>query len=178
MPKGARSNTVQAPRRGRAGPVEPSPGRRRWWPAAALLAPAMVGFAVVAWRVLGPAAPDLMRAGVQNVLLISIDTLRADALSAVGGRAATPTSAQAHNGLGAVERQPGKRQDAIAHFEAAVERDPRNYDALFNAGSELADDGQFEAARPYLERFAASAPPAFYARDIQRVRERLARLSR
>jgi hypothetical protein len=40
---------------------------------------------------------------------------------------------------------------------------------------ELAAGGQQVAARPYLERFARTAPPALYAADIERVRAKLAR---
>jgi hypothetical protein len=36
------------------------------------------------------------------------------------------------------------------------------------------NDGQLTAARPYLEQFVRSAPPAQYARDIRRFETLLA----
>ncbi len=87
-------------------------------------------------------------------------------------------STQANNGLGIVDLKAGNRQAAIDHFRRAVQRDPGNYDALYNLATELANDGQLGAARPYLEQFARAAPPAFYARDIQRVQAVLRRLGR
>ena len=87
-------------------------------------------------------------------------------------------STQAHNGMGVVELKAGNRAAAIQHFSRAVRRDPENYDALYNLATELANDGQADAARPYLEQFARTAPPAFYARDIQRVQALLERLGR
>jgi arylsulfatase A-like enzyme/Tfp pilus assembly protein PilF len=89
-----------------------------------------------------------------------------------------PLSSQANNGLGVVELKAGNRKAAIDYFRRAVDGDPGNYDAMYNAATELVNDGQLETARPYLERFIRTAPPAFYAKDIQRVREALVRLGR
>jgi len=91
---------------------------------------------------------------------------------------ADPHSTQANNGLGVVELKTGNRKAAIERFRQAVARDPENYDALYNLATELVNDGQAEAARPYLEQFVRTAPPSFYAKDIERVRELLARTSR
>ncbi len=89
-----------------------------------------------------------------------------------------PRSAQAHNGLGVVELKGGNREAAIEHWRQAVASDPANFDALYNVATELVAAGRPAAARPYLEQFARTAPPAFYADDIRRVREMLARLER
>jgi cytochrome c-type biogenesis protein CcmH/NrfG len=51
-----------------------------------------------------------------------------------------------------------------------VQLDPRNFDALFNLATELVNAGRMAEARPYLEQFVRTAPPAFYARDIERLR--------
>ena len=53
---------------------------------------ALVVLAVIAFVYFWPAAPqaDLRRIEGQNVLLVTIDTLRADALGAYGGPASTP----------------------------------------------------------------------------------------
>jgi arylsulfatase A-like enzyme/Tfp pilus assembly protein PilF len=92
--------------------------------------------------------------------------------------AGDPMSTQANNGLGVVELKAGNRKAAIDYFRRAVDGDPENYDALYNAATELVNDGQLAQARPYLERFVRTAPPVFYARDIQHVRELLSRLAR
>jgi arylsulfatase A-like enzyme/Tfp pilus assembly protein PilF len=86
-----------------------------------------------------------------------------------------PDSPQAHNSLGVIEMKAGNGKAAIAHWKQAVAGDPRNFDALYNLAMELVNDGQREAARPYLERFARTAPPAFYAKDIAYVRRLLGR---
>ena len=100
-----------------------------------------------------------------------------DARKAFGAALASdPTSAQAHNGLGVVEFRLGNRPAAIDHWRQSVVRDPSNFDALYNLATELVNDGRPAEARPYLEQFARTAPPAFYARDIARVRGLLARL--
>jgi len=91
---------------------------------------------------------------------------------------ADPASAEAHNGLGAVEVKSGNRRAAIEHWKVAVARDRENYDALYNLATELVADGRSAEARPYLERFAQTAPAAFYAKDIRQVRDLLKRLER
>jgi hypothetical protein len=48
-----------------------------------------------------------------------------------------------------------------------VQLDPTNYEALLNIGTTLARDGQMSIARPYLEQFVRTAPPGFFAKDIQ-----------
>jgi arylsulfatase A-like enzyme/Tfp pilus assembly protein PilF len=89
--------------------------------------------------------------------------------------ATDPSSAQAHNGLGIIEMTAGRRGPAIEHWKRAVALDPTNFYALFNVAVELVNDGQRDAARPYLERFANTAPPSVYSADIARVRALLAR---
>ena len=68
--------------------VDP-PGRRVPRPAGALLLLAGAG-AVLAWVWSRGAPPLVERTAEQNVLLVTIDTLRADALGSYGGPAATP----------------------------------------------------------------------------------------
>ncbi len=46
---------------------------------------------------------------------------------------------------------------------------------VYNAGTTLARDGQMDAARPYLELFLKTAPPAFYAKDLKEVEALLKR---
>ena len=87
--------------------------------------------------------------------------------------AADPTSSRARAGLGVVALQSNRRDEAIAHWREAVKLDPRNFDALFNLASELVNAGRMPEARPYVEQFVRTAPPAFYGRDIQRMRQLL-----
>jgi len=63
---------------------------------------------------------------------------------------------------------------AGAAWKKAVELDATNYDAL-NLTTTLARDGRMAEARPYLERFVRTAPPAFYEKDIREVSAILAR---
>jgi arylsulfatase A-like enzyme/tetratricopeptide (TPR) repeat protein len=84
--------------------------------------------------------------------------------------AADPRSSRAHAGLGMVAAQAGQREIAITHWRQAVAADPSNFDALFNLATALIDAGRTAEARPYIERFVRTAPPAFYGADIERLR--------
>src|SRR4051812_14200826 len=57
---------------------------------AALAATALVAMAAAAWTLYGRHATPFDRRADQNILLVTIDTLRADALSSYGGAARTP----------------------------------------------------------------------------------------
>ena len=89
--------------------------------------------------------------------------------------AADPRSSRAHAGAGAVALRAGNRQTAIDAWTRAVQLDARNFDALYNLGTTLARAGQTAAARPYLEQFLRTAPPAFYAKDLKQVESLLQR---
>jgi Tfp pilus assembly protein PilF len=82
---------------------------------------------------------------------------------------ADPRSSRAHGGLGVVAVRQGDRRGAIEAWKRAVALDPANFDAVYNAGTTLARDGQMDAARPYLELFLKTAPPAFYEKDLKEV---------
>ena len=82
---------------------------------------------------------------------------------------ADPRSSRAHADLGVVALRTGNRAAAVEEWKRAVELDPTNYDALYNVGTTLASDGQLTDARPYLEQFLRTAPPAFYAKDLKEV---------
>ena len=84
-----------------------------------------------------------------------------------------PRSPRAHNGLGVLAMNAGRRDEAFAEWRQAVALAPNDYDALFNLAMELEAAGRHQEARPYLERFAADAPPSQYAADIARVRRLL-----
>jgi tetratricopeptide (TPR) repeat protein len=87
-----------------------------------------------------------------------------------------PNLARALNGLGVVEVRSGNRRAAIEPWKRAVEADPRQYDTLFNLGVTLLELGDRAAARRYLEQFARTAPPVFYGKDLEQVRDMLRRL--
>ncbi len=68
-------------------PVAPHRSR---WPLVGLVTILLVAIGAAAYLLAGRSPGHLARNGDQNVLLITIDTLRADALGCAGGRAATP----------------------------------------------------------------------------------------
>jgi Flp pilus assembly protein TadD len=72
-----------------------------------------------------------------------------------------------------IAMKAGRRDEAFDEWKQAVALAPGDYDALFNLAMELDGAGRRDEARPYLERFAAEAPPAQYAGDIARVRRLL-----
>ncbi|MCY4123027.1 MAG: sulfatase-like hydrolase/transferase [Acidobacteria bacterium] len=83
--------------------------------------------------------------------------------------ALAPRSSRAHAGLGVVQLRSGDRSAALGSWTRAVELDPANFDALFNLATELVNVGDLVAARPYLQQFVRTAPPAFYGEDIRRL---------
>lgn len=89
--------------------------------------------------------------------------------------ALNPGWAAAHTGLGVVRLRRGDRPGAIQAWTRAVELDPSDMNALFNLATELINAGRPAAARPHVERFVRTAPPAFFAQDIDRLRGWLAR---
>ena len=86
-----------------------------------------------------------------------------------------PGSARAHNGIGVIAMRAGRRDEAFAEWKQAVALAPHDYDVLFNLAMELDAAGLRDEARPYMERFAAEAPPAQYAVDLARVKKLLKR---
>lgn len=84
-----------------------------------------------------------------------------------------PELSSANNGLGVANAQAGDMEAAIEYWRRAVELNPRHFDAMFNLAIALYDVSPVDS-RPYLERFAAQAPPGRYQDDIQRARALLA----
>jgi arylsulfatase A-like enzyme/Tfp pilus assembly protein PilF len=80
-----------------------------------------------------------------------------------------PRSSRAHAGLGLVALKVGDRKAAIDAWTRAVQLDAANFEALYNLGTALAHEGNMTAARPYLEQFLRTAPPAFFAKDLKEV---------
>jgi len=88
--------------------------------------------------------------------------------------AVDPGLARAHNGLGVIEAGRRNYAAALEHWRRAVELDPRDFETLFNLGDLLIQLGRSTEARPYWQRYLATAPPALEARDRQRVQRWLA----
>lgn len=84
--------------------------------------------------------------------------------------ASDPRSSRAHAGLGVIAMQKGDRERAFTEWKDAVASDPHNFDALYNLASELLRAGRVAEARPYVQQFVATAPPAMYGRDIEQFR--------
>jgi arylsulfatase A-like enzyme/Tfp pilus assembly protein PilF len=123
-------------------------------------------------REVDPSNP-LVLVNIGTVYLMTGDRARAreafeGALDIDGG------VARAHNSLGVIAAQEGRMAEAVERWRRAVELDPRDYQTLFNLGVTLRGQGRAEEARPYLEAYLRSAPPALEARDIARVRGWLA----
>jgi arylsulfatase A-like enzyme/tetratricopeptide (TPR) repeat protein len=77
------------PIRPEARPAPPQKRQRRWWIVVCVLA-VICGVYAIVTVLRRPAAFTLVRSADQNVLLITIDTLREDAMSCYGGPARTP----------------------------------------------------------------------------------------
>ncbi len=77
------------------------------------------------------------------------------------------------NTKGVAQMELGDPAGAIASWSRAAELDPRQYDALLNLGVVAAERGEMNVARDALRRFVATAPPALYAKDLQRARRML-----
>src|SRR4051812_24256867 len=80
-----------------------------------------------------------------------------------------------HNALAAVYFREKRLDDAAAEWKAALQLNPRLFDALYNLGTSLYDAGRHDDARPYLQRFVKEAPRGRYGADIGKIERLLAR---
>lgn len=92
--------------------------------------------------------------------------------------AISPRNARALNTLGVVYSRLGLPEKALDAWSRCVALNPKQYDALYNLGRVAGQVGNWALARQALERFAATAPPDRYGRDIAEVRTVLADMSR
>jgi arylsulfatase A-like enzyme/Tfp pilus assembly protein PilF len=83
-------------------------------------------------------------------------------------------SPRALNALGVAWARLGNPQRAVEAWARCVEVDPQQYDALYNLGRVAGQIGDWKQARSALTRFADTAPPRKYAKDIREVRAVLA----
>ena len=86
-----------------------------------------------------------------------------------------PDVPRAHSSLGAMAAEEGRRDEALAHWRTAIRLDPRECEELLAIALAMARNGRAAHARPYVQLFAETAPPAKYAADITRAREWLTR---
>ncbi len=84
-----------------------------------------------------------------------------------------PQLADAYTTLGVVLSSTNRAPEAIEAGKKAVSLDPGQVNAVYNLWLKLADAGRRDEASTYGRQFVATAPPAFFARDIARVREYL-----
>lgn len=89
--------------------------------------------------------------------------------------AADPSLANGYTTLGVIYQRTGRGGQAIEAWRRAVELDNSEFDALYNLTFALANSGAGPEARAYGEQFLATAPPAFYAKDLADVRRLLGR---
>ena len=87
--------------------------------------------------------------------------------------AADPALPDAYTTLGVALSTAGRKTDAIDAWKRAVDLDAGQFNALYNLWFELAQSGRRDEAVAYGRRFVATAPPAFFAPDIARVRRYL-----
>ena len=86
---------------------------------------------------------------------------------------ADPVLPDAYTTLGVILSTTGRKGDAIDAWKRAVDLDGSQFNALYNLWYELATAGRSAEAIAYGRRFVATAPPAFFAPDIARVRASL-----
>jgi len=81
-----------------------------------------------------------------------------------------PALADAYTTLGVVLSTTGRKAEAIDSWRRAVDLDASQFNALYNLWFELANAGRRDDAVRYGRQFVDTAPPAFFAPDIARVR--------
>ena len=169
MPRKSRRSSTRRGRRARPAP-SPKPTRRVGWRrglAALSLLAGIGGGAFWLWP--GGAPPAVIeRTADQNVLLITIDTLRADALGSYGGAAATPN-------LDRLARTGTRFEFAHAHAVVTLPSHasiltgtyPFEHGIRDNAGYRLGDDAATIAGMLRAEGFATAAFVAAFPLDSQ-----------
>ena len=75
----------------------------------------------------------------------------------------------AHTTLGVVLAQADRKTEAVDEWKRAVALNPSEFDALYNLTITLIELGRKDEARTFAEQYIASAPPAFYRKDIARI---------
>jgi arylsulfatase A-like enzyme/Tfp pilus assembly protein PilF len=158
MPKVRRRKTVY--------PVRRPPQRGRVLAGVALLAVCALG--VLFWFTRKPAPPPFVTTSDQNVLLITIDTLRADALGVYGGRAATPNLDRlAKDGIRFTFAHSHAVVTLPSHTSILTGRYPFEHGVRDNAGYRLADSATTLAEAARAKGFATGAFVGAFPLDRQ-----------
>jgi arylsulfatase A-like enzyme/Tfp pilus assembly protein PilF len=126
----------------------------------------------------GLAYQNLSAIALQQALSSNADAERRTKLEEAEAAArkaidADPALPDAYTTLGVVLASTGRKTEAIDAWKKAVDLDRGQFNALYNLWSELAAAGRREEAILYGRRFVDTAPPAFFAPDIARVRATL-----
>lgn len=87
-----------------------------------------------------------------------------------------PMDSMAHNNMGNILLNMGRREEALRHYRAAVRGDPDNMEAHLNLARLLDQLGRLRTAMVHYRRFLALAPPQ-KSEEILNVRERLEKLA-
>jgi tetratricopeptide (TPR) repeat protein len=88
--------------------------------------------------------------------------------------AVDPVLPDAFTTLGVVLSTSGRKSEAIDSWKQAVQLDTSQFNALYNLWLELAAAGRRDQASAYGRQFVATAPPAFFQPDIERIKRYLA----
>jgi tetratricopeptide (TPR) repeat protein len=116
-----------------------------------------------------PASPKLLvERGTAHMMAGRRERARLDFEAAV---AQPPAPSRAYTSLGVLAVEDGRPGEALAHWHRAVTLDPGEHRTLLALGLFHWRAGRRDAARPYLDFFAASAPPDRYERELARVRD-------
>jgi arylsulfatase A-like enzyme len=130
---------------------------------------AAVGLAVWWFPLRGHRAfPTFVKTPDQNVLLITIDTLRADALGSYGGRAAAPNlDALARDGVRFTFAHAHAVVTLPSHVSIMTGRYPFEHNVRDNAGFRLADSAETLAEAARAKGFATGAFVGAFPLDRQ-----------
>ena len=85
-----------------------------------------------------------------------------------------PKMASAHGALAIMAAEDGRIEESLGSWRSAIAADSRQHGKLLQVGVGLWRAGRQSEARPLLELFLASAPPAIHGEDLARVRRLLA----
>ncbi len=126
------------------------------------------GVALFQWRDQRPAIPFLRASAEQNVLLVTIDTLRADALGSYGGRAATPNLDRlAESGLRFTFAHAHAVMTLPSHSSILTGRYPFEHGVRDNAGYRLDDKAETLAELAHRGGLATGAFVGAFPLDRQ-----------
>jgi arylsulfatase A-like enzyme len=148
-------------------PATPRRSRRRWTITAVLVA-ASIAAVYLLWTRPSTGTPVFAVTPAQNVLLVTIDTLRADALGSYGGRAATPNLDRlARDGVRFTLAHAHAVMTLPSHASILSGRFPYQHGARDNAGFRVADSVRTLAEAAKDAGFATGAFVGAFPLDRQ-----------